>query len=254
MSLVDPSRRLWRWSHVLTRVTSGLWILVAVSAAVYGWAEAQVVGGAVWQRFAGADWLVGVESVPSWVVGLASKALTLSVVGAILGFFLTIYTATVRDTGAGWSVCHFLGWWPLGAGIGGLVSSLTAPVSAAPWLPLGAVVFGGLCLLLRPAVERRIRIIAQRREQVVRSGITTVGVATKVDVVIWFGVHYWKVTVKYTDQDGRDRWTRGLVRLRDAQPEVGKRYRVSHDPEHPGRRSSIVVHLRRPVGIADKNP
>lgn len=188
------------------------------------------------------------------VVELAPTALLVSTMCAMLTLFVAIYAATVRDTGPGWSVCHFFGWWPLGAGLGGLVAAWTAPVASAPWLPLAGVLVGGFCLLLRPVVERRVRIHAQRRADVVRTGVTSVGVATKVDMVIRLDIHYWKVTVKYADQQGRDRWATGLVRTHDARPEVGQRYRVSHDPKHPGRRSSIVVHLRRPVGVADKNP
>lgn len=213
MSSVDPALRWWRRPRVLSVVVTVLWGLALLGAVILVLVpESSVV----------VPWL--------WLVA----------------FGLDIWHRICAEAGYGWPVAHVLGVPALGYGIGGLVR--VATVGADPVGPIVVLVAGAAALAVRPVLTRWWAVRRRRQDWARMHGTVVIGEVTATNIVAYDGVDHWTATVRFTDAQGRQRWAKGRLRVRqNPQPRVGDRCTVRYDPEHPGRRSSIHIDLRRPV-------
>lgn len=237
MSLVDPATRWWRNPAPLGRLTLAAWILVFLTAIATGWANARYLDGAVWQHWAGADFLVGVEGVSAPVRRVAELSVVVLPWLVFAAFLLDFLSAGRRSRGAAWALASAAGWTASGLGIGGLATG--APLWAS------VLLVGALALAARPVTLR----VLGRREHTRVHGTATTATVTGSDVVEIGGVVRWKVTLRFTDNAGRQRWYATTVPMNEVRrPPDGTRYVLRYDPAHPGRRTAIHVDLRRPQG------
>lgn len=119
--------------------------------------------------------------------------------------------------------------------------------SAPATLAILLTVLGIATLSLRPLVSWRVKVYDERQAWSRMKGTPVEAVATDVTVVKIADRNRWKVTLKYDDTEGRTRWHRAtIVFQKGVAPQVGERYTVRYDPDHPRRRSTISVNLTQP--------
>ncbi|WP_116952315.1 hypothetical protein [Jiangella endophytica] len=202
--------------------------------------------GGRWQSWAGAEWLVGVDGVAEPVRRLAEVTTIAFIWPVALAFAIDMYYRSRYSRGPGWSVAHAFGTSLLGLGAGGAIAVVSHGV--APRWPIALCVLGALALTARPAVERRAGIRARRQSWSRMHGTPAAAVVTAVSTEKVANVRRWRVTLRYEDSRGRTRWHRTSIPMGPrVLPRTVDRHTVRYDPQHPGRRSSIVVEPRTPA-------
>jgi hypothetical protein len=122
---------------------------------------------------------------------------------------------------------------------GGLILILGAFPYKGTILPQGIVPAGvlygvSLVLLIVYIVHRTVG------EATLQNGVQTTATVTAAGVngMVNYVTH-WKLTLKFTDQDGKDRWFH--IGRTGYGYEVGQQFTIKYNPKNPGSRLGIVV-------------
>ncbi|MBO1903120.1 hypothetical protein J4H92_14340 [Leucobacter weissii] len=246
MSTVDPDLRWWRNALALRVISIALWVVVFLTALVTGWSNALYFAGARWASWAGAEWLIGVDGVAEPIVRLAENTTTVAIWPVLIAGLVDGYARHRSGGGEAWAVVPAFGWTLLGLGLGALAATFSGPVDAGP--PILLTVSGALVLLIKPVSAGLLARHRDRQAWARTNGVVAIATVTKVDIETINSIDRWRATLKFEDQDGRDRWHRASIPTWDrVKPGVGDRYELRYDPTRPSRRSSIHVDLSRPV-------
>ena len=209
MSLTDPDARNRRVGSILLPFAWVLALLALASAPLM------------------VSILIGLPDPTSGfiVVFLLYVALT-------VGFGLMLYYTSPHRNALGITSYCF-------AYAGGLILILGAVPDKSTHLPQGtipAAFFYGIALILL------IIYIAHSlaAHQTLQDGVTTTATVTSAGINGMVNyVQHWKLTLKFTDQSGKDRWFHiGRTGLGYS---VGQQFQIKYNPKKPGSRLGIVV-------------
>ncbi|HEX4444361.1 MAG TPA: DUF3592 domain-containing protein [Galbitalea sp.] len=211
MSLTDPDARNRRVSHFIEPVA---WVLALLALAL-----APIV-----------DLLIDTSEDPN-----TSAWFLPGMLGYILitvGFGLLLYYTASHRSGLGIvSYCF--------AYAGGLILILGAFPYKGTIVPQGiipaAVLYGVSAILL---VIYIVHTVAGR--ETLQNGVETTATVTSAGVngMVNYVTH-WKLTLKFTDQDGKDRWFH--IGRTGYGYEVGQQFTIKYNPKKPGSKLGIVV-------------
>ena len=153
-------------------------------------------------------------------------------VGATVGFGLMLYYTASHRNGLGTTSYCF-------AYAGGLILILGAVPYKGTLIPQGtipALVFYGVALILLIIYITH----AMAARQTLLNGVTTTATVTSAGVngMVNYVTH-WHLTLKFTDQQGRDRWFH-LGRTGYGYS-VGQEFQIKYNPKNPGSKRGIVV-------------
>ena len=149
-----------------------------------------------------------------------------------VGFGLMLYYTTPHKNPLGITAFVF-------AYVGGLVLLLGAVKDKHTGLPEGLIpsfVPYGIAVILIV-----IYIVhARSADATLKDGVTTTATVTSAGINGMVNyVQHWKLTLKFTDQQGRDRWFHiGRTGLGYS---VGQQFQIKYNPNRPGSRLGIVV-------------
>lgn len=117
--------------------------------------------------------------------------------------------------------------------MGGSAAGSTADQVAT--LRVAAVIYLVAIILLVIYIVRTVTA-----HQTLQDGVTTTATVTSAGINGMVNyVQHWKLTLKFTDQDGKDRWFHiGRTGLGYA---VGQQFQIKYNPRRPGSRFGIVV-------------
>jgi hypothetical protein len=213
MSLHDPSKRIWNRYPVRRSLVWICWTLSAAGAFAGG-AGLTVPGG--WPEVV-------------WIV-----AFLLALGGGFLNTFgLPPEPFDVRPTFTPIGVLF------LATGLGALVGALVtgdAPDDYAEFA-LYAIVTGGVIIvamqIVAMVVARRRRIRARARV-----GIAITGVVTRAHSYVMNYQAVTRVTVRFTDRDGRVRWAGQTV---SGNVDVGRTLTIRYSAQDLGRRGGVII-------------
>lgn len=149
-----------------------------------------------------------------------------------VGFGLMLYYTSPHRNGLGITAFVF-------AYLGGLVLLLGAEKSKSTGLPEGlvpALVPYGIAVILIIVHVVHVRAAGAT----LRDGVTTTATVTSAGINGMVNyVQHWKLTLKFTDQQGKDRWFHiGRTGLGYS---VGQQFQIRYNPDRPGSRLGIVV-------------
>jgi hypothetical protein len=149
-----------------------------------------------------------------------------------VGFGLMLYYATPHKNGLGITAFVF-------AYLGGLLLLLGAAEDPHTGLPEGLVpsfVPYGIAIILIVIYV----VHARAADATIRDGVTTTATVTSAGINGMVNyVQHWRLTLKFTDQQGRDRWFHiGRTGLGYS---VGQQFQIKYNPNRPGSRLGIVV-------------
>jgi hypothetical protein len=153
-------------------------------------------------------------------------------VALTVGFGLMLYYTSAHRSGLGITSYVF-------AYVGGLVLILGAEKDKATGLPEGtipaAVFYGIAAILLVIYIAHSVAA-----HQTLQDGVTTTATVTSAGINGMVNyVQHWKLTLKFTDQSGKDRWFHiGRTGLGYS---VGQQFQIKYNPKKPGSRLGIVV-------------
>lgn len=220
MSLINPESRWWNRDATRKGTAYVLWT-AAITLALFG----------TWGLTAGEE-----SPVPVWLGILgAFLPIPLIVGGSFLISFGTVDGFDSR------TFVWVLALYFIATGAGALIGEA---MSSRPTIVHGDVTFavfivgGVLAILVYEWLRLRSRRATALREAVQRIGVDTSGTVTRAR-------HYWlnhrsvtKVTVQFTDSDGRKRWSSTSV---EGTVNQGQSVRVRYSQEHLRRSGAVIV-------------
>lgn len=224
MSLIDPSTRWWN-RNGSRRVTAGLcWVMAVALSAVSGWA--------ITAEMTPAD----VDTSPPWLIPVAS---TVALLLLLAGIFLWIASA---DSDVFDPRVIFM---PVAAtftaqGLGEVVHALIK--GARPQtVSIVFVAVGAVALVATQWVTGRLTANRTLQAKVERDGVVTTGRVTRTLRYFLDYTPVTRVTVEFTDTEGRKRWIGKTVagRLHKGSPVT-----VRYLPNELGRKAAAVVSTR----------
>ena len=211
MSLTDPDARNRRIGAALEPIAWVLAVLALVSAPfLVGVIDAQPASA----------------QVGAWVIVMFSY------IGGCVAFGVMLYyTVTHRNT-LGVIAYVF-------AYVAGLVLILGAAVDKHTRLPDGTI--PALVIYAVSAVLLVIYIVrAVSAHQTLANGVDTTATVTAAGINGQYNyVSHWKLTLKFTDQQGHERWFH--IGRTGVSYSVGQQFRIRYNPNRPGSKRSIVV-------------
>lgn len=249
MSLVNPDQRWWRKDRPLRTVTMIVWTVVLLVCVVTGWSNALYMASATWSTIGHTSWTTGTSLSP-FMETLAMTLVSVVIFPVIFAAILDGYRLHRRNLSAGWAAAHAVGAVFLGLGTGVLLAALS-PLTAQSRplvLSVGAILVGvGTAVLaIRPLVTYLNQSRGDSQAWSRMHGTPTQAVITDSRVVTTFDVDRWKVTVRFRDGDGNERWHTTTAPVHEADmPTVGTQRTLRYDPDNPGRKSTIFVDLRK---------
>ena len=211
MSLTDPTERNRKISSVLRPVAWVLAILAVATAPLF---------------------VTIIESVPtSQQIGVFIPCMFGYILGCIAFGLLLYYTASHRNP---IGMCAYI--FAYVAGLIFILGSARDPKTGLPDGLYPALVTYGISLVLL-AIYISHTVGAQ---QTLANGVETTATVTSAGVngMINYVTH-WRLTLKFKDQQGRDRWFH-LGRTGYGYT-VGQTFTIKYNPRHPGSRRGIVV-------------
>jgi len=227
MSLNNPDRRPWGTARGARITTMSAWAIVAVTALVTAFLWVQML-----QR--------GETSSPAAIVFF-----NVSVFSGIGALFIDLWLAQRRgDPGDAAGLPRLPGAWFTGAGIGTVLAAVLGGgrdvVVPLLWgllmLIVGAVVF------FSPVMLERYRERRARRHAGVRAeGVHTKAVVTRVTVFYREHIRHQRVTMRFTDQNGDQRWFTQTAAAGSSTIEEGQSLSLHYDRANPSRKRSLVV-------------
>ncbi len=150
-----------------------------------------------------------------------------------VGFGLMLYYTTPHRNGMGIAayVIAYVG--GLILVMGGAASGTTADQVAT--LRVGGVVYLVAIILLVVYIVRTLNA-----HQTLQDGVETTATVTSAGINGMVNyVQHWKLTLKFTDQAGKDRWFH--IGRTGLGYEVGQQFTIKYNPKRPGSRFGIVV-------------
>jgi hypothetical protein len=211
MSLTDPTERNRKISSVIRPVA---WVLALLSIATAPFLAA-IVGGEPASKQIGA-----------WIICM------FSFIGACLLFGLLLYYTAAHRNGVGIASYSF-------AYVAGLILILGSGRDPKTGLPdafyPALVIYAVSIVLLITYISR-----ARGAHQTLADGVETTATVTSAAVNgMVNAVTHWRLTLKFTDQQGHDRWFHlGRTGYGYA---VGQTFKMKYNPRRPGSRRGIVV-------------
>lgn len=223
MSLIDPSTHWWNTDRARRVAARLCWAVSMCACFVVGWGFIDAAGPAD-------------EGQPLWLIPvLFPLALILLIVGAFLHF-----AAEPGDRSEEFNPrVIFL---PLAGmfffqGVGSIARALTGGGD----VPTLSAIFAGAGLVAAVLIEvisRWVETVRARRHRVERTGIRTKGTVTRARGYFLNHSQVTRVTVQFTDADGRDRWASQTV---GGKVRVGARLAVQYAPAELGRRGGVIL-------------
>jgi len=226
VSLVDPDTRWWRTNQTRILGTNLLMVLGLGTCFVGSWGMLGLgADGAVW--------------VPEGVaLACIIASLPVLIGGALLRAFLVD-----GDAGESRMVRWALPLYFIANGTGALLGEdqtqvqWNAGIMVSPLFIAGGIV----AILVIELVRRHSRAAAQVRDRVERSGVTTSGTVTRAKS---YSLNYHlvtRVTVRFTDRNGQERWAGQTVA---GEATTGDVLKVRYSPADLGRKAAVVVSRR----------
>jgi hypothetical protein len=189
----------------------------------------------------------------AWVLAILGQAsspvlvaIVDSTIGANINFELVFLTFLVLSVGFGMLLYQVTPQRnPVGLAsfvfgyLGGLVLLLGAAVNAQTGLPAGlppALIAYGIAVILMVVFLVQWRIA----HRTLVDGVTTTATVTAASAngLINY-VQHWKLTLTFTDSQGKDRWFR--IGRTGQSYVVGQEFQIRYNPKNPGSRLGIVV-------------
>lgn len=225
MSLHDPASRPWGTAKGARIISLSAWAVVAVSA---------MLAAAWWVRM-----ILGDESAltPSIV------AFNVSIFAALGALFIDLGTAQRRGIEETSALPHLPGAWLIGAGVGTIAAVTMGPAGGLTPLLWGLLMFAsGALAFISPNLLARYRDRrAHRHSQTRASGIRTQATVTKVSTVYREHSPRYRVTLRFTDQQGNQRWFTQTAPGAARSVADGTNLPLHSDAANPARKRTLVV-------------
>lgn len=213
MSLINPSTRWWNSHHLRRRLA---WVCWAISLGAFfatGW-TAETMDGA-----------------------LIAIVFPLGMVTMLGGEFLYLLGTDSEEAFNPRVVFFPLGGLFVAQGAGQIAHAVVHGHGVATMGIIFAAV-GVLALIVVEVVSRRLEGNRAVAQDVLRGGITTRGTVTRARGYYLNEARVTRVTVEFTDHDGRKRWASQTV---GGAVRVGERLSVQYLPEELHRRAGVVI-------------
>ncbi|MFF2654048.1 hypothetical protein [Streptomyces sp. NPDC058045] len=231
MSLVDPASRWWNRDANRRGAAYTCWT-VAVLLALVG----------MWSTMA-----AGVSPLPMWF-GVASAVLPIPLL--LGGMFLIGFASAHRDGLDPRYLVVPLASYFIANGTGALLGGYQSEHGLEGGHAVFAVFLAGgiAAIAVSGLLRRHSRARASLRELVGRSGVVTTGVVTRARGSLLNHRPATRVTVKFTDTRGRDRWATDTIA---GTVHTGEKLRVHYAPDAPDatdatdRKATAVLSRRR---------
>ncbi|MDQ0615471.1 hypothetical protein QF046_003112 [Microbacterium sp. W4I4] len=224
MSLNDPSRRPWGTARGARIIVTALWGVVGGIA---------FAAAALWVRMLQGD---PAATSPSMV------AFNISIFAGIGVLFADLNTAQRRQVEESSSLPRLPGAWFTGAGTGALLASvLGGPEFVLVFWAL-VMLIGGVAVYGSPNLLAISRARRARHDSRIRSaGASATATVTEVRTLYRNERFLFRPTMTFTDREGRQRWFTRTAPAGIRSVTKRQTFLLHYDPEHPGRRRSMVV-------------
>ncbi|MGO2632649.1 MAG: DUF4064 domain-containing protein [Galactobacter sp.] len=171
-------------------------------------------------------------------VGRLANILTIGVLAAgVIGVVLMIVG---KKRAPAWGIAYLFGLPLLGLGLGSFLAYREEGTFQSVSLIMAGV--GLVVCLLHPMAELRHRVFLRRQETTRANGVTTNAQVKRVGMSNYNHVDYWVSWLQYQDGQGRTFHIKHRQMVAATRkPTVCQNIRIAYDPQHPGRRSSVVV-------------
>jgi len=225
MSLHDPDRRPEERARVLRRITLSAWAVVAALALA-----------------------TAVRAVPLFSAGqgpdaAATTLFTISIFAAVGALILDLSTARRRGASELEGMPRLPGAWFTGAGIGTLIAAVLTGRLASPLTMWGLLMLAvGLAAFFSPHLVERYRAATAIRHDHVRStGAHALATVTNARMVSRNDSLRFRVTLRFTDQEGSQRWFTRTAPLHTVDMSKDDTIPMHYDPQNPSNRRTLVV-------------
>lgn len=225
MSMHDPARRPWGTATGARSVTLSAWALVAVIAAL------------------AAAWWVGMLQGDRNMLTPAIVAFNISIFVSLGAVAIDLTTAQQRGEEESSALPRLPGSWLAGAGLGAIAAgALTPGYGLAPALWGLLMLAGGVTLFLSPVLLTQHRARKARRHSRTRAtGVRTQATVTEVRTFYREHLARYRVTMRFTDQQGDQRWFTQTAAAGSRGIETGQKLPLHYDPVRPGKTRTLVI-------------
>ena len=223
MSLIDPDTRWWRRSGT-GRTIAYLCIALGVCCAFVG----------SWGMFGLAGQRVVLVPVGIALVGVTA-AIPLLVGGTLIYAFL-VGESTSRSRVVSWSIPSYF----IATGAGGVLGAYESGTgfNAGSVAFVVLIVGGTVAIVVVETLRRRSRAASIVRKRAEQHGVATRGTVTRAQNYLVNYQLVTRVTVRFTDADGKTRWARQTI---PGNITTGSQVNLRYSPDDLGSKAAVIV-------------